>query len=190
MHEGFGARAGLRMLRFLQWPCAMKATPLRIAVVLVAACGSGSDGTAQLGDPCADTDECIPGSVCFDHVCVGDGDLRFSMSWSVDTDIDLHVRTPAGSEIYYGNRSAGGGTLDVDDCVGESCASPGEIHVENVVFELADAGAYAYWSVNYAGMNATAATIAVFVDGEMQVTITDTLPASPGAVGPEHVFSY
>ena len=62
------------------------------------------------------------------------GQLVVTLSWDTESDLDLHVVDPAGTEIYYGNRSsvpppspedpapadAGGGTLDVDsnaDCI-------------------------------------------------------------------------
>lgn len=150
----------------------------------------GQGGTAQPGDPCNGTVDCTPGSICFNQVCVGDGALRFSMAWQGDTDIDLHVLTPGGEMIYYGLRSAGGGTLDVDDCVSGTCSSPGAVHVENVVFDSsAAAGVYTYWAVNYAGTQSLDVTVEVFTDTDHE-TFTDTLPAVSGAEGTRHTFSY
>jgi len=43
--------------------------------------------------------------------------LQVSLSWSDKVDLDLHVQVPAGSDstdIYYGNRIAAGGMLDLD----------------------------------------------------------------------------
>jgi len=64
-----------------------------------------------------DTD-CAAGQACVEGVCVGSGELRFSLVWDHPGDVDLHVRTPLGNEIYYGSLSADGGTLDHDDTSG------------------------------------------------------------------------
>lgn len=50
-------------------------------------------------------------------VCVGQGSLRFTLTWNVSGDMDLHVLPPCGTEIYYGRTSACGGTQDRDDTV-------------------------------------------------------------------------
>lgn len=45
------------------------------------------------------------------------GDLCCRLSWSNHDDLDLHMREPAGYEIFYGNRgttSPSGGRIDVD----------------------------------------------------------------------------
>jgi hypothetical protein len=65
------------------------------------------------------------------------GKLAISLSWSTHDDLDLHVFTPSGEEIFYGRREFGGGVLDVDQCAAglnapDTCpATP----VENVVFK-------------------------------------------------------
>ncbi|MEO6327248.1 MAG: hypothetical protein ABIT01_03565, partial [Thermoanaerobaculia bacterium] len=46
---------------------------------------------------------------------VGTGDVQVSLSWDVNSDIDLHVVDPSGEEVYWSNRhSASGGKLDLD----------------------------------------------------------------------------
>src|SRR5688572_13121697 len=58
-------------------------------------------GTKQPGEACDETQECIPGSICFNEFCVGSGELRISLGFAVDSDYDLHVETPSGAEIYF-----------------------------------------------------------------------------------------
>ncbi len=63
----------------------------------------------------------------------GTGEITVSMLWSTADDLDLHIITPSGSEIYYGNKTVDGGTLDVDRQVNsdELVSSP----IENIFFQ-------------------------------------------------------
>jgi hypothetical protein len=58
---------------------------------------------------------CSAGQACASGTCVGQGALRFTLTWSLNGDMDLHVLPPCGTEIYWQRLSACGGTLDVDD---------------------------------------------------------------------------
>ncbi|MBT8307696.1 MAG: hypothetical protein KJN85_12220, partial [Maribacter sp.] len=50
----------------------------------------------------------------------GDGDVKFTLTWNNDTDLDLYVTEPSGEVIWYGNKLSGtGGQLDRDDLDGE-----------------------------------------------------------------------
>ena len=53
-------------------------------------------------------------------VQVGTGDVQVSLSWDVDSDVDLHVVDPNGDEIYWDRQTvSSGGRLDLDsnaDC--------------------------------------------------------------------------
>lgn len=49
----------------------------------------------------------------------GMGDVYVTLRWDNTSDLDLYVKDPNGTLIYYGNkRSASGGILDVDDMDG------------------------------------------------------------------------
>ena len=61
------------------------------------------------GNACTATQACVSG------VCVGQGSLRFTLTWNTNGDMDLHVTPPCGTEIYFGRLSACGGTQDRDD---------------------------------------------------------------------------
>jgi hypothetical protein len=115
-------------------------------------------GTGQPGDPCTKLEECNPDSVCFNEYCVGQGAMRISLAFTVDSDFDLHVMTPAGEEIFFGNSIIEGAELDVDQCI-SSCGS--EAHAENVVFDSAPSGDYEVWVVNYDGRAAGSFNIEV-----------------------------
>jgi hypothetical protein len=124
------------------------------------------------------SDECSTGQTCFEETCVGDGGLRFSLTWNVDTDFDLYVRLPdRRTVINFVNTSAMGGMLDVDDCF-QSCRRPGGPHVENVFF-LTDAppGRYEYWVSNPGVTMPDDFVIEVSVAGVVQATQTGSLAA-------------
>jgi hypothetical protein len=145
-----------------------------------AECETGS-GTLAVGEPCEETEECIPGSVCFNKYCVGAGNLRVSLAFSVDADFDLHVLTPGDIEISFISPEANGGTLDVDQCISPCGTEP---HVENVVFDdTALTGEYEVWVVNFAGR--AAGTFNIEVAGDVNASFQGSLPASESDDYPE-----
>jgi hypothetical protein len=84
----------------------------------------------------------------FDVEAVGSGALQVSLSWDTPTDVDLHLVTPTGQEIYWANREAEGGELDLDS--NAACGIDG-INNENITFaEDAPEGQYIarvdFWS--------------------------------------------
>ena len=75
----------------------------------------------------------------------GHGKVNISLGWKTSDDLDLHVVTPNGQEIYYNNKSADGGVLDVDMQVSNIVASPAE-HID---FATPHSGKYSVSVVNY-----------------------------------------
>lgn len=75
------------------------------------------------------------------------GAITVSMLWNTYDDLDLHVYTPTGEEIYFSNPSAGGGTLDVDaNAYDDSLV---ESPVENIYFSAPGSGTYSVYIYNY-----------------------------------------
>jgi hypothetical protein len=71
---------------------------------------------------------------------VGTGEVQVSVSWNVETDVDLHVVEPGDEEIYYANTtSAAGGTLDLDS--NPACLIDGKKN-ENITWANAPSGSY------------------------------------------------
>jgi hypothetical protein len=101
--------------------CVLALTPAGCSLVGRAIIGGPGDGAADLdADDVFDANTvydvaCDSGQRAVNGTCVGEGSLEFTLTWDRPGDLDLHVVTPAGHEIYYGLRSADGGTLDVDD---------------------------------------------------------------------------
>jgi hypothetical protein len=121
-------------------------------------------GEAGAGEPCESDVVCGEELVCFEGTCVGEGLLRVSLAWESVTDLDLHVVTPGGSEIYWDQPDHPTGMLDVDDCV-VRCRDSTGVHVENVFFNAdAQRGEYAVWVTNFNGRRA--ADFFVEVSGE------------------------
>lgn len=95
-------------------------------VAPVDADGDGYDATVD----CNDHDAAInPGAVDvpnngIDENCdgsdlvVGDGDVRATLTWDSDDDLDLQVTDPSGNTLWWANKTVpSGGTLDRDDNV-------------------------------------------------------------------------
>ena len=189
------------MLSFISSPrrairTAFVLTALLAATTLLAGCPDCFNGTAgpgaciqgENGDPCNGGWDCNPDSICWNAICIADGALRVSLSWTVTADFDLHVMTPDGTEIFFGNASGAGGYLDVDDCVGDSCRSEGT-HVENIVFEdEASSGDYQIWVINYNGSSAGDFEVEVVGDSGNQ-TFSGTLDATSGLSSEVFVYS-
>ncbi len=60
------------------------------------------------------------------------GDIQISLAWNNKNDLDLHVRPPCGTEIFFSKKKACGGVLDIDRNVMPWTATSKAI--ENVYF--------------------------------------------------------
>ncbi|MBE2249538.1 MAG: hypothetical protein IAE78_08300 [Myxococcus sp.] len=129
------------------------------------------------GAPCMTQAECQSGLACFDGTCVGSGRLRFSLSWMAQSDFDLHVLTPSGKHLFYGNRRDDGGELDVDACIVASACRP--TNVENIFwFGTPPSGTYTFYVHNYNGRQGGPFRIQVAGGSGAPQEFSGTLPAS------------
>jgi hypothetical protein len=74
-----------------------------------------------------------------------EGEITASIYWPSKDDLDLHCITPDGGHIYYSNKSAGGGQLDVDMQV----QGDRDSGVENIYFASPSPGEYQFYINNY-----------------------------------------
>lgn len=150
----------------------------RVPLTRPAATGFAGDGGS--GTPCESPNDCQQGLTCFENTCVGAGQLRISLSWTAQSDFDLHVITPSMKEIFYANRRADGAELDVDACVGTSTCR--RTNVENVFFRSAPPpGTYSIYVRNFNGRFAGAFRLVVSGGGLPNEEFTGNLPANAGA---------
>lgn len=115
---------------------------------------SGSHGTQQFGETCDQGNACAGGLVCTGGTCVSDGNLRFTLVWEAETDLDIYVKTPTGETIYYRNRhSSDGGEYERDACINTGCDNHDGAFVETIVWREAvpTNGTYEFWAENYNG---------------------------------------
>jgi uncharacterized protein YfaP (DUF2135 family) len=75
------------------------------------------------------------------------GEITISMTWNSTDDLDLHVITPDGNEIYWNDTEVDGGVLDVDANSDEDYLST--TPVENVYFAEPMAGEYWVYILDY-----------------------------------------
>ena len=149
-----------------------------ITIVTFVYGGSEGDGT--------EPDESELDSV-LDSLNAGTGEITISMLWDTDDDLDLHVETPDGSEIYYGNREDAGGYLDVDANVGgRTMDNP----VENIYFDSPSAGTYSVWIEDYSDRtDGTTSYLVRVTVGDQSQTFSGTIDGSSNEV-PIISFNY
>lgn len=96
-------------------------------------------------------------------IYTGDGDVKFTLSWDTDVDLDLYVAEPNGEIIWWQNRtSVTGGVLDVDDTDG--------FGPENIFWptDQAPVGTYTVWVEMYSGDKPTELRVKPKLPGEYQ----------------------
>lgn len=114
------------------------------------------------------------------------GNPRFNLQFDNHTnvDLDLHVRTPAGVEIYYGRKldSSSGGQLDLDCLCGNCANGPNE----NIYWPLerpSPRGKYRFWVRYYRACPGGAP-----VSNYQIMLVNDLIPAvlftANGSLGP------
>ena len=104
------------------------------------------------------------------HEEAGQGEITVSMLWGTHDDLDLHMNTPDGGHIFYRNKTAGGGTLDVDMNANSSSLSTSP--VENIYFPAPADGHYKIFIRNYRDRTSGSAShylVRVIVNGEERV---------------------
>jgi uncharacterized protein YfaP (DUF2135 family) len=113
------------------------------------------------------------------------GDVQATLRWEGKNDLDLHVVSPSGEEVYFAvPSSSDGGALDVDSnagCVGNMSQRP----VENIYWETnaAPRGEYLVSVVYYAFCELPADTsfsVILKIDGK-----TQTINGSVSSLGQE-----
>lgn len=87
--------------------------------------------------------------------------IRFRLNWNDAGDLDLHVITPAGNEIYWNDPLYDGGSLDVDNVDGGSSS------VENVIFADAAPGTYSAFVDYFDGVSPRAFELTAYVNGRI-----------------------
>jgi len=140
------------------------------------------------GTECQQPSDCGTNQTCFEGVCVGTGSLRISLSWTVVTDLDLHLYVPNGDWMSFENTTTAYGELDVDDCVGGSCINQ-QVHVENIFLDAsAPRGTYGIQVVNFDGRGA--ADYSIEVAGAVNSHFFGHLPASDFAQSEVHEIAW
>lgn len=114
----------------------------------------------------------------------GEGVLRFNLQFTneLNVDLDLHVLTPTGEEIYYAQaEDSSGGSLDVD-CFCDNCESGPNENIFWPHSAFPPAGTYTVWIEYYAmctldGPSASDYTLRILEDNEIAATYTGTMDA-------------
>jgi uncharacterized protein YfaP (DUF2135 family) len=119
------------------------------------------------------------------------GNPRFNLQFTNEenVDLDLHVLTPSGKEIYYSNKKKDGGELDID-CLCSNCPNGPN---ENIFWTegTAPKGTYKFW-VEYYGSCRTSGSASTYTirrlrNSEVQETFTGTLT---NGKSPVYSFTY
>lgn len=110
---------------------------------------------------------------------VSEGELRITLTWDTDDDLDLYVTDPFGEKVWWFNDSVtSGGILDRDDNVGVCGFDQEPGGVENIIWAVnPPAGTYTVELVNYDDCDFGVVanyTIDVFFDGTLMQSVSGT----------------
>jgi len=126
---------------------------------------------------------------------VGEGEIRVTLLWDSDDDVDLHVIEPSGERIWYQHReSLSGGNLDRDDNVAMCGSDPEPGGVENVFWGTnAPTGTYTVevYSYNDCAPASTNWTLQIFRGDTMIIEQSGTASGGTGGgTGPSGVEAF
>ncbi|MBR1833175.1 MAG: zinc-ribbon domain-containing protein, partial [Ruminiclostridium sp.] len=115
------------------------------------------------------------------------GKITLSTMWNRFDDVDLHCEAPGDAHIYYGNKTAGGGQLDVDaNAGGQRILDP----VENIYFENPRNGHYKVYLNQFADRSDDSASYLVRVDVDGEVREFSGTIDTTGTNVPIYEFDY
>jgi hypothetical protein len=121
-------------------------------------------------------------------------DIRISLLWNNRNDLDLHVITPRGEHIFYGNKQSATckGWLDVDANVHGETPKP----VENTRWKIGEApkGKYKVYVQNFrfheSSQEATPFKLEVAINGKIQHFSNETKANAYGPNSDVHVITF
>ncbi len=119
------------------------------------------------------------------------GNPRFNLQFNNEqnVDLDLHVLTPNGIELYFSNKSGDGGQLDVDCLCGTCPNGPNE----NIYWEPGTAphGQYKYWVQYYNNCGVAGASSAYTLRRLVNNTVVSTNSGTlSSGKSPVYLFNY
>ncbi len=115
------------------------------------------------------------------------GKITLSTMWNRFDDVDLHCEAPGDAHIYYGNKTAGGGQLDVDaNAGGQRILDP----VENIYFENPRNGHYKVYLNQFADRSDDSASYLVRIDIDGEVREFSGTIDTTGTKVPIYEFDY
>lgn len=165
-----------------------------------------ADGDGFAADvDCNDQDSSInPGAVDIpnngiDENCDGSdlivttGDIRVTLTWDTDDDLDLYVTDPNGDKVWWSNTAvASGGFLDRDDNVAVCGSDPEPGGVENIVWNSPPSGTYTVELSNWSDCvfgESTNYTIEVYMGGALVTSVSGTTDENDGGVAGETIVN-
>ena len=127
----------------------------------------------------------------------GTGTIRGQVVWMTNADLDLHLLTPGGTNVYYGNSQVtlpGGAIAKLDhDNLGSAIDVAPDQRVENIVVNgtSIQVGTYTYYVYSFSGNNGGAPTTAVVrVSGADGTTTQYSTTLANHETSPNYLVNY